>query len=336
MDTINKELLRRWLNGNCTEEEVIAIKKYLQEKGAEAFAQQMDTDWEQVQGVMDTPDTERLLANIRSTIQPASIPETTTPVIKFYPSKRMAIAVALFTIAVTGTWYLFSLKGHNGPHIAKQDWRTIQNTAHHKINISLPDHSQVWLAAGTTLRYATDFGQLDRQVQLSGEAFFEVTKDSLHPFTVQAGKVNTRVLGTHFNVEAYEAETFTRISLVEGKVTATYTDANNHKMSAILLPGHRLCYNRSSSNGKVESVNLNEQAYTGTALVLQDVSLATALHRIGVHYGKDIQLLDSVQDRQQFSAIVPGNDLGAALNNLAFVYRLQYQIVKDTIRIYKD
>jgi transmembrane sensor len=336
MEMISKDLLRRWLSGNCTAEEVIRIKNDLQEKGAEAVAQQLEEDWQRAEGAMDTSGTERLLTNIRSYVQPQEQPTAKASVIKLHHWKRITVAAAILAIVSTGGWYLLKQSRNTGKYAAKQRWHTIENKEHHKVNISLPDHSEVWLAAGATLQYATDFGKEDRQVQLVGEAFFEVAKDSLHPFTVQAGNVNTRVLGTHFNVEAYEAESFTRISLVEGKVTATYIGANKQDTFSTLLPGNRLCYNRSSARGKIEPINLDEQAFTGTSIVLQDISLTTALHRIGRHYGKNIQLQDSVHDRQQFSAIVPGNDLEAALNNLAFVYQLQYQVGKDTIRIYKN
>lgn len=331
MENINRDLLRRWLNGSCTEEEMILIKKYLQEEGASAVVQQLEEDWQQTQGTMDTPDTERLLTGILSTVQPAK-----APVIRLRSWKRITAAAAVLAVVSVGGWYLFKQSRSMDKYAANKPWHTIGNKEHHKVHISLPDRSGVWLAAGATLQYAADFGKVDRQVRLMGEAFFEVAKDNLHPFTVQAGSVSTHVLGTHFNIEAYEAEDFTRISLVEGKVKAIYTGADSRDTFSTLLPGNRLCYNRSSASAKVEPIDLNEDAFTGAAIVLRDLSLITALHRIGAHYGKTIQLEDSLSDRQQFSAVIPGNDLEAALNNLAFVYRLQYQMGKDTIRIYKN
>jgi transmembrane sensor len=83
--------------------------------------------------------------------------------------------------------------------------------------ITLSDGTHVWLNSGTTLRYASNFGEDTRKVELTGEAFFKVQKDEI-PFKVQIKNNEVEVLGTTFAAEAYPDEDFSRVTLVEGAV----------------------------------------------------------------------------------------------------------------------
>ena len=95
-----------------------------------------------------------------------------------------------------------------------------------------------------------------------------------------------------------------------------------------------LCYNRRLAEGNVQPVNITDaNAFTSDNIVLQDISLNDALNRIGAHFGKSIHLQNNQNNEQQLSAVVPGNNLEAALSNLAFIYRLQYRIGADIIQV---
>ena len=82
----------------------------------------------------------------------------------------------------------------------------------------LPDGSKVWLNASSKIVYHNSLWSSDRQIDLSGEAYFEVRKDKEHPFVVQVGNLNIEVLGTCFNVYSYEENDFVETSLIEGSV----------------------------------------------------------------------------------------------------------------------
>lgn len=85
--------------------------------------------------------------------------------------------------------------------------------------IVLPDGSKVWLNAASSLRYPASFGMLPvRRVELSGEAYFEIARDESKPFLVNSGKQTVKVLGTHFNVNAYDDEPLIKTTLLEGRI----------------------------------------------------------------------------------------------------------------------
>jgi ferric-dicitrate binding protein FerR (iron transport regulator) len=83
---------------------------------------------------------------------------------------------------------------------------------------TLPDGSKVWLNAASTLKYTADFGSHERLVALSGEAFFEVAQNSNKPFRVLIKDAEVDVLGTHFNIMAYDDEPVSRTTLIDGAV----------------------------------------------------------------------------------------------------------------------
>ena len=82
-------------------------------------------------------------------------------------------------------------------------------------NVVLPDGTKVWLNSDTEIKYSGEYGKKDRQISLSGEAYFEVAKDPKHRFIVQAGEMLVEALGTAFNVKAYEEDDELTASLFE-------------------------------------------------------------------------------------------------------------------------
>lgn len=102
----------------------------------------------------------------------------------------------------------------------------------------LPDGTKVWLNADSRLSYPEKFTAAAREVQLTGEAFFEVTKDAKHPFIVHTENIDVRVLGTRFNVRAYPGETSTQTTLLKGSVEVLLK--NNNDKRVMLSPNEKL------------------------------------------------------------------------------------------------
>lgn len=117
--------------------------------------------------------------------------------------------------------------------------------------LTLSDGTKVWLNSETELKYPVRFMSNTREVHVKGEAYFEVKKDSLHPFIVHTPHTNTKVLGTSFNVSAYEDEELTAITLVQGKV-----EVYNQSEKCILEPGWQAVSNNISEKLKKQQVNI--------------------------------------------------------------------------------
>lgn len=113
--------------------------------------------------------------------------------------------------------------------------------------VILPDQSVVWVNAGSSLQYNEDFSEKSREVYLKGEAYFEVTPDSLMPFIVKSDKLDVKVLGTIFNVRTYEEEDLVDVVLRTGKVDVSMNDLVSGGQTHHLLPNEKLSYNKQTT-----------------------------------------------------------------------------------------
>lgn len=121
-----------------------------------------------------------------------------------------AVAVVLATVL------LFSQRGGAEGEL----WAAVSAPEGQRCQLTLPDGTRVWLSGGSTLRYPATFSPAERRVRLTGDAFFDVTKDARHPFTVSTQWLTARVLGTQFSIHGSSADDC-HVALFTGKVVVT-------------------------------------------------------------------------------------------------------------------
>jgi ferric-dicitrate binding protein FerR (iron transport regulator) len=105
--------------------------------------------------------------------------------------------------------------------------------------VVLSDGTQVWLNAASSMRFPVVFPEGERRVELRGEAYFEVAKDTAKPFRVEAPGSLVEVLGTHFNVNAYDDESTVRTTLLEGRVSVRSTRGGMADRKRVLMQGQQ-------------------------------------------------------------------------------------------------
>jgi len=129
---------------------------------------------------------------------------------------------------------------HSGEISSRIEYNTLSNPRGSKvINMVLSDGSKVWLDVGSSLTYPVAFTGNERKVSVTGEAYFEVAHDASKPFFVNCGDMNIRVLGTHFNVNAFEDDgRDIKVTLLKGKVKV-----NNKSVKEVLKPGQQAVVN---------------------------------------------------------------------------------------------
>jgi ferric-dicitrate binding protein FerR (iron transport regulator) len=121
------------------------------------------------------------------------------------------------------------------------------NTTDRPQTVKLPDKSVVWLAPESRLSYPSNFGKQNRQVYLSGEATFEVTRDAHKPFLVHANELVTKVLGTKFLVRAFAKEEEVRVQVLAGQVSVYHvrtTDTPTKQTGVLLMPNQQVVFTR--------------------------------------------------------------------------------------------
>lgn len=142
--------------------------------------------------------------------------------------------------------------------------------------IKLPDGSKVWLNAGSKLTYKKEFGQHLREVNLVGEAYFDVVKDGLHPFIVTTTALHLKVLGTAFNVRSFPEEKKSEASLIRGAVEVTLVSSPDKKI--ILKPTEKITVRNDVFESEVAENTDNQTAHTSRVPTIPLMTLSN------IHY----------------------------------------------------
>lgn len=182
--------------------------------------------------------------------------------------QKMAFAASLALIAMV-SWTLWN---------QVFSWEHIEATAANQ-EVILPDMSRVVIKKGSKLRYKKNFLE-NRSLKLKGEAWFEVTKDQSHPFTIQTKKTRTTVLGTAFDLHELNEDGDVELRVKEGKVSFQAGEA-----SLILEEGMAARYN--SKTGSLKNIPLgssNEMSWVDQVLNFNNTDIITALNDIGHYY----------------------------------------------------
>ncbi|WPQ66481.1 FecR domain-containing protein [Chitinophaga sancti] len=208
------------------------LSRYLQGKATPAEAAQVEA-W--YNSFNDTPLSDNDKARLKDEIISNVLQEINPParVRKIY----WYAAAAVF-ILLGSTLSFFITKKKPLPLHADQ---LVSTPAGSRKTIRLPDGTVVQLNAGTSLVIPGDFGMKDRTITLTGEAFFTVATDAVHPFVIHAGNIRTTVLGTSFNIRSWPGEDTWAIGVSTGKVKVS-NEVNKQVMAECLTANKALLY----------------------------------------------------------------------------------------------
>jgi transmembrane sensor len=166
--------------------------------------------------------------------------------------------------------------------------------------VRLPDGSTVLLNKGSKLSYRqSHFGDTDRQVSLTGEAFFDIRHDAARPFVVHTGKITTTVLGTAFNIRSLPGEKEVRVTVTRGKVKV----GDDRKTFAMITPDQEMIVN-TATNGFVKQ-NVNAEIvseWKDKFLIMDNVTMQEALSLISKRFGVKLVLKDETLNKCHISA----------------------------------
>lgn len=240
MVQMTEETLIRFINNTCTDEELVAIKKWLDESddnAAKLF--EMEKIVMLAGSTRDNTDARnRVFAGIQQRIIADELQKRKRKRFKIY--KWSSAAAAVIAIVFTS---VFLLRQSNVNTI------TVDAIAENR-TVNLPDGTIVYLNKNSQLVYPEKFSST-RDVKLSGEGFFKVAHDKDHPFVVNGEYLSVTVLGTEFNFNSTE-DGSNNVSLVEGSVKVSSTKG---KEGVVLVPGQKAEYDVASGNLTVSETN---------------------------------------------------------------------------------
>ena len=175
-------------------------------------------------------------------------------------------------------------------------YNTISTPRGGQYQVNLPDGTKVWLNSASSIKFPTAFAAAtNRNVVLTGEAYFEVTKDKKRPFIVTTAKQSVEVLGTHFDISSYADDVSTKTTLLEGSVRVTAD-----RKSLLLKPGQQaeLAEQMSVSNVDPETAIAWKNGYFS----FDDEELGSAMNKVARWYDLDIEFTDAALKHKLIAA----------------------------------
>lgn len=247
-----KYLFRKYLTNTCTKEEFDEIFSHLHQRNNDIL--------------------------IGKSIEEAYRQEHRSPATRKNYRPILSIAAAVLIIIFAGTAWLMTGYRSNGTYIAgnspeKATIKKVTERSEYKY-LLLPDSTQVWLNAESTLEFPESFNNKKREVYLKGEAYFDVKHADKIPFIIYTGKVSTEVLGTAFNIKAYPDLAKITVSVKRGKVKVNYAD----EQVAMLTKGQQVSIDQKEKRVKEKAIKEEESsAWHEGNLIYDDYSVADVL-----------------------------------------------------------
>lgn len=178
----------------------------------------------------------------------------------------------------------------------------------------LPDGTKVWLNAASSITYPTTFSAKERRVSITGEAYFEVTKDPSKKFIVNSGSISTEVLGTHFNMNTYKDDEVMKITLLEGSVKIVKGELSN-----ILRPGQQAqAKERDKAIKIINNADLNQSiAWKNGIFNFNKLPLKDVMLQLGRWYNVEIVYEKNLPNISFYGEIGRDLKLRQVLNGLS-------------------
>ena len=214
---------------------------------------------------------------------------------------------------------------------ALSKWAKYGNESAKILKVTLPDGSVVSLFPNTQMSYNQSDREF-RQVQLSGEAFFEVQRDERRPFLIYSGAMTTRVLGTSFNVRAYPGSENFEVSVVSGSVSVM----NDTEKELMLKPKQQAVLKTKTDDLQVVQLPANQQNYWENAtLVFDDTPLAEVVVQLEKKYNINFEISENLKTCR-LSGTFQHERLSTVLEIINKTTESDYEINGLTIRLFGE
>ena len=271
-----------------------------------------------------------------------------TPTTKLRKLPLFRLAAACIVLIVFAGFLLYHV--NTGANSSRQSEFTTRKGS--KSSIKLPDGTMVWMNADTRLTYDESFGKNTREVQLTGEAYFDVIKDKEKPFIVHTNTMDVKVLGTAFNVRAYAGEKDAATTLIRGSVEVILNKKRGEKIT--LAPNEKLIVqnNKQASNTgslpatrvpDVQLLTINtfpvdsgaaETQWIKNKLVFEQEKLENIIPVLERWYNVDIELKSSYKKNVDLNGTFDNDKLEDVLESLKIIAGFNYKVQNNKVLIY--
>ena len=310
-----KELIEKYFDGNITDAEIKELSDWI--KNDRHLQNWWEEEFSKSDAGINPVLRDKLFARIKEQTQGKEETQgkENPRTIRMNPWKWAAAIVLPICIAFFTYYLVDSSQTVGAPFIVKADKGD-------KATIELPDGTNVVLNSASQLSYLNNFGENGRRVQLNGEAYFKVAHDEKCAFIVQVGDLEVKVLGTSFNVSAYEDAKDVTVVLLEGKV-GVYAQKTSH----IMKPGDKIEYNKATH--KITATQVHPTDYiewTKGNMYFEKESLENIMKTLSRIYDVEIRFDSNKLPNEYFTGTIPGGGIQNALNILMLTSPFYYEM----------
>ena len=302
-----KELIEKYFEETITDVEIKELSDWIKND------RQLHDWWEQEFERSDSSMNPVLRDKLFARIKEETLGKEVRP-LRIIPWKWVAAILLPVCVAFFTYYLLDSSPTAETPFIVKAGKGD-------KATIELPDGTNVVLNSASQLSYLNNFGEKVRRVQLNGEAYFKVAHDEKRAI-VQIGDLEVKVLGTSFNVSAYEDAKDVTVVLLEGKV-GVYAQ----KISHIMKPGDKIEYNKATHKITATQVHPNDYIeWTKGNIYFEKESLENIMKTLSRIYDVEIRFDSNKLPNEYFTGTIPGGGIQNALNILMLTSPFYYEM----------
>ncbi len=320
---IDENLLVKYLAGETTDEESSQIKVWLKDEKNRKEFEALSLVWDQAGEITPLPevDVDAAWDKVKSRI---SVPEKEAVVRDISGGKamdkssinwflRVAAVIIPLAVAVLGVWEYTN---------REVPWITMES-GNNRIERALPDGSLVTLSKNSVFRYPSKFKKGHRDVELNGEAFFEVARDLQHPFIVHTQKAEVRVLGTSFNVNAFDGNNAAEVIVESGKV-AFYLSERKDRDYVELERGDKAILDKQANIiTNSEASEIDYYSRKSKTLIFERTEMSKVIEVLNSIFRTDIKLANQEIANCRLTATFRNQDVASILDVIADTFGLQ-------------
>jgi transmembrane sensor len=320
---IDFALLGKYLSGEALPGEAIQVEEWISASAANKQQfEQISNVWSKLatEETHHLPDKEEALRAIKNRL--TEIPDTKTVPLK---KTKFWLSIAASLLVVTGAAFLFGIlltnrQKNNISYITRQAQQQV-------LYDTLPDGSVVILNSHSLIKYDNRFNELQRQIQLQGEAWFNVTPNAARPFIITTGPVQVKVIGTSFNVRNNNNK-------IEIVVKTGVVRMLDNKDSITLQAGQKGIYNTGEQRfSLITAFHANEIGYATKVFNFENATLKEIATQLEKAYGISIILKNEKLAACTISSSFDNKPIEYILDVLAITLNIQYHIENKTVYI---
>ena len=320
MDTLYSmdkySLLEKFFSGQSTEEENNVLSKIFKDGGEDIFDEYCRRKWAE--------NDCRIPTSVKARIRQSLF--TKMPRVKW----RRVIASASAVLAAAVVLFMCMLWSRPSENAAPEIFEIVAERGQ-KSSVTLPDGSRVMINSASTISYTSDYNVKERNVFLSGEAYFDVASNADIPFVVHADKVSVTALGTEFNVKAYAEDPYVVTTLVEGSVR---TEAGTQY--ELLTRAQEASYNKEAEVLLAYDVKDITRAvpWIRNELLFENEPLADIAVTLERMYNVTIVFEDEAAKGYSYTGLIRNNSLQNVLELISSTSPVGYKMNSGIIRFY--